>query len=173
MATKTYGSITITNMDQSYTWIKYADDEYGLNMDDNPSGKSYIGIAYNQHSLEESTDPSKYTWVLIKGQDTMSCYIDSSSGTSFEHNQEGVTILTAYLYEGTSEIDSDGNFTYTWYARNQDGAELEIGSGKVFTANIQSVAGKSVYFIADDGDEENTAVLYLARLGVMVLGKGV
>lgn len=173
MATKTYGSITISKMDQLYTWIKFADDMYGNGMADDPSGKSYMGIAYNKDSQNESDIQTDYTWTLIKGQDTMSCYIDSSAGTSFEEGATGTTILTAYLYEGTNEMDTDGNFTYTWYARERDGNETEIGSGKTFTINIANVAGKSVYFIADDGNNDDTSVLYLARLGIMVLNKGV
>lgn len=159
--------------DQLYTWIKYADDQYGLNMSDEPDGKSYMGIAYNKDSETESNVAADYTWTLVKGQDTMACYIDSSSGTSFEQATTGTTILTAYLYEGANEIDKDGIFTYTWYARSKDGVETEIGTGKTLTVDIKNVAGQSVYFIADDGNEENTAVLYLARLGIMVLNKGV
>lgn len=174
MQIKTYGSITITEVDQFYTWIKFAENQYGLNMSDNPSGKSYMGIAYNQKSEEESTDPSVYTWTLIKGQDTMTCYIDSSAGTSFEYSQTGNTVLMAYLYEGNNEIDADAKFTYTWYANSKDGtSDVELGTGKTLTVNIQDVAGKGVYFIADDGDLENTSVLYLARVGIMVLNKGV
>lgn len=156
-----------------YTWIKYADNEYGLNMSDDPAGKSYMGIATNQVVANEGTDPSKYKWTLMKGQDTMSCYMESSAGTSFEASATGTTILTAYLYEGTNEMDTDGSFTYTWYARDKFGTDVEIGEGKTLTVNVSTVAGKSVYFIADDGDAENTSVLYLARLGVMVLNKGV
>ena len=156
-----------------YTWIKYAEDEYGLNMSDDPTGKSYMGVAYNQAISTEGTDPSQYTWTLIKGQDSMACYMESSAGTSFEESATGTTALTAYLYEGTNEIDEDGKFTYTWYTRDKSGVDSELGEGKTLTVNVSDVAGKSVYFIADDGDLENTSVLYLARLGVMVLNKGV
>lgn len=174
MQIKTYGSITITEVDQLYTWIKFADDQFGANMSDNPSGKSYMGIAYNQKSEEESTDPSVYAWTLIKGQDTMTCYIDSSNGTSFECSQEGNTELRAYLYEGNNEVDIDAKFTYTWYVYDKAAkTETELGTGKTLTVNIQDVIGKAVYFIADDGDLENTSVLYLARVGIMVLNKGI
>jgi hypothetical protein len=159
--------------DTLYTWIKYADDAYGLNMDDSPTGKSYMGVAYNQVVATESTDPSKYTWTLIKGQDTMACYMESSAGTSFEESATGTTTLKAYLYEGTNEMDAEGKFTYVWYARDKTGTDAELGDGKILAIDISKVAGKSVYFIADDGDLENTSVLYLARVGIMVLNKGV
>lgn len=50
-----------------YTWIKYADDSSGKNMSDSPDGKPYIGLAYNKATASESTNPSDYTWSLIKG----------------------------------------------------------------------------------------------------------
>lgn len=50
-----------------YTWIKYADNASGANMSDSPTGKSYIGLAYNKTTSTESTNASAYTWSLFKG----------------------------------------------------------------------------------------------------------
>src|SRR5690606_11901593 len=47
-----------------YTWVKYADDGAGNGLSDNPSGKEYIGFAYNKASPLESTDRADYTWSL-------------------------------------------------------------------------------------------------------------
>ncbi len=49
-----------------YTWIKYADSPTS-GMSDNPSGKKYIGVAYNKTTATESTTYSDYSWSLIKG----------------------------------------------------------------------------------------------------------
>lgn len=49
-----------------YTWIKYADSPTS-GMSDNPTGKNYIGFAYNKSTSTESTTYSDYTWSLIKG----------------------------------------------------------------------------------------------------------
>ena len=49
-----------------YTWIKYADTPTS-GMSDNPTGKTYIGIAYNKSTTIESTNYSDYAWSLIKG----------------------------------------------------------------------------------------------------------
>ena len=49
-----------------YTWIKYADSPTS-GMSDNPSGKKYIGVAYNKTTATESTKYSDYSWSLIKG----------------------------------------------------------------------------------------------------------
>lgn len=50
----------------TYTWIKYATSSVGANMSDDPSGKSYIGIAYNKTTTVESTNPADYLWSLIQ-----------------------------------------------------------------------------------------------------------
>lgn len=49
-----------------FTWIKYADSPTS-GMSDNPSGKKYIGIAYNKLTATESTNYADYSWSLIKG----------------------------------------------------------------------------------------------------------
>lgn len=51
-----------------YTWIKYATSASGANMSDNPTGRDYIGIAYNKTTATESTNPSDYAWSLIQGE---------------------------------------------------------------------------------------------------------
>jgi hypothetical protein len=51
-----------------YTWIKYADSPT-TGMDNSPTGKTYLGIAYNKTTPTESTDYADYSWSLIKGSD--------------------------------------------------------------------------------------------------------
>ena len=51
----------------TYTWIKYAYDNTGTGLSDDPTGRLYIGIAVNKTTATESTDPADYTWALIKG----------------------------------------------------------------------------------------------------------
>lgn len=51
-----------------YTWIKYADTPTS-GMHDSPTGKAYMGIAYNKTTATESTNYSDYNWSLIKGAD--------------------------------------------------------------------------------------------------------
>lgn len=50
-----------------YTWIRYADDANGSGISNNPTGKRYIGLAYNKVTATESNTPSDYTWSLIQG----------------------------------------------------------------------------------------------------------
>ena len=56
------------NGETLYTWIKYATSASGANMSDNPTGRDYIGIAYNKTTPTESTNPSDYAWSLIQGE---------------------------------------------------------------------------------------------------------
>ncbi|MCA1021770.1 tail fiber domain-containing protein [Halobacillus litoralis] len=51
----------------TYTWIKYADNAQGDGASNYPSGKEYIGIAYNKSSPTESTNSDDYTWTKILG----------------------------------------------------------------------------------------------------------
>ena len=55
------------NGQQYYTWIKYADNASGANMSDSPTGKLYIGLAYNKTTSTESSVATDYTWALFKG----------------------------------------------------------------------------------------------------------
>jgi hypothetical protein len=51
----------------TYTWIRYADDAVGNGISNDPTGKTYIGFAYNKTTPTESNTPSDYTWSLIQG----------------------------------------------------------------------------------------------------------
>ena len=45
-----------------YTWIRYADDAQGNGISDDPTGKTYIGFAYNKETPLESNNPEDYKW---------------------------------------------------------------------------------------------------------------
>lgn len=146
----------------------------------------------NWMSQKVAKNASEGEWsepIKMTGQDTLSCYITSSAGTSFEENTTGTTIFRAYLYSGTEELDPTGAFKYTWYAQTSDGqqkvltnasnikpedtTEQEFQNGKVIIVNLADVLGTTIFFEADDNDANNTSVLYLARLGMMVLNKSI
>jgi phage minor structural protein len=46
----------------TYTWVKYAEDSLGGNMSESPSGKRYIGLAFNKNTATESVSASDYKW---------------------------------------------------------------------------------------------------------------
>lgn len=75
-----------------YTWIMYADDEYGNGISNDPTGKEYIGFAYNKTTPIESTNRYDYTWSLIKGTD----------GVPGQPGQDGTTYYTWIKYSDYS-----------------------------------------------------------------------
>jgi len=54
------------NGESLYTWLKYADSPT-TGMSDSPVGKTYMGVAYNKTSINESTVYTDYSWSLIQG----------------------------------------------------------------------------------------------------------
>lgn len=56
-----------TDGTERFTWIKYGTSAAGSGMSDSPTGKTYIGIAYNKTTATESSTPSDYEWSLIQG----------------------------------------------------------------------------------------------------------
>ena len=93
-------TIELTPGPATYTWIRYADDVNGSGITNDPTGKAYIGFAYNKLTATESNTPTDYTWSLIRG----------------EQGNQGV--------EGPK--GDDGVTTYTWikYSANANGSEL-------------------------------------------------
>jgi hypothetical protein len=79
-----------------YTWIRYADDVNGTGISNDPTGKTYIGFAYNKTTPIETNNPADYIWGLMSG--------------------EGVQ----------GPPGADGQTLYTWvkYSNNPDGSGL-------------------------------------------------
>ena len=91
-----------------YTWLKYADSPTS-GMSDNPSGKKYIGFAYNKTTGTESTSYSDYSWSLIKGDkgETGNTGAQGAAGN-------GIKSITYYYARTTSQTaPSAGNITAT------------------------------------------------------------
>lgn len=81
-------------------------------MSDNPSGKKYIGFAYNKTTGTESTSYSDYSWSLIKGE-------KGDKGSTGDTGAQGATgngikSITYYYARTTSQTaPSAGNITST------------------------------------------------------------
>lgn len=97
-----------------YTWIKYADSPTS-GMSDNPSGKKYIGFAYNKTTGTESTDYSDYSWSLIKGEKGDKGDKGSTGDTGAQGaTGNGIKSITYYYARTTSQTaPSAGNITST------------------------------------------------------------
>nr|DAY63886.1 MAG TPA: tail protein [Caudoviricetes sp.] len=117
-----------------FTWIKYANDANGTGMSDNPSGKTYIGMAYNKDTNIESTNPSDYTWSKFVGEDgidgqdgipgkngidgktyyTWIRYADDASGTGISNDSSGKSYIgIAYNKETATESNIPSDYTWT------------------------------------------------------------
>lgn len=93
-----------------YTWVKYADTATGGGLSDNPTGKTYIGLAYNKPTPTESTNPSDYSWSLIKGDKGETGNGVSSTVVDYGISTSGTTQPTSW---GTS-IPSVPNGQFLW-----------------------------------------------------------
>lgn len=91
-----------------YTWVKYADSPTS-GMSDNPSGKKYIGFAYNKTTGTESTSYSDYSWSLIKGEKGENGNTGAQGAAG-----NGIKSITYYYARTTSQTaPSAGNITST------------------------------------------------------------
>jgi hypothetical protein len=91
------------------------------------------------------------------GAAAINCYVESSAGTLFLDGTNDITTLTARIYEGSTEIDEDGDLTYRWYL---DDSETELQSGNevfalgsgIYTKGIRvyckKIANHTIHFTA-------------------------
>lgn len=83
-----------------YTWVKYADNASGSGMSNDPTGKYYIGLAYNKTTSTESNNASDYTWSLFRGSDG----VDGDDGS----DGVGVKSIATQFYLSTSKTALSG-----------------------------------------------------------------
>ena len=114
-----------------YTWIKYANDINGTGISNDPTGKTYIGLAYNKATSTESNTPSDYTWSLIKGDKgdagvkgengkdgktyyTWIKYSDNADGTGLYDMPKDTTKYIGIAINKTTATESNTKTDYTW-----------------------------------------------------------
>lgn len=108
-----------------YTWIRYADTPTS-GMSDDPTNKTYIGIAYNQTSQTPSSNYSDYQWSKFRGDDGASIkgddgktlyvwikYADDAKGTNMSDAPEGKTYMGMAWNKPTSKESTDAA-DYSW-----------------------------------------------------------
>ncbi|WP_438863760.1 hypothetical protein [Neptunicella sp.] len=156
-----------------YTWIKYADNASGSGISNNPTGKAYIGFAYNKTTSAESSTPGDYAWSKILGEDgsdgqdgiqgppgadgtpryTWIKYADNGSGSGLSNNPTGKKYIGIATNKTTAtESNSAGDYTWSKYVGEdgvdgQDGQDGGIGPpgppGPIATARSYSDSGSS------------------------------
>lgn len=128
-----------------YTWIKYADDDKGTGISDDPTGKPYIGLAYNKETSTESTNKTDYTWTLIKGEKgdtgikgdtgadgttyyTWIKYSDNADGSGLYDTPKDTTKYIGIGVNKTTPTESTNKADYTWSKfKGEQGVKGEDG----------------------------------------------
>ena len=98
---------------QYYTWMKFADslqsNGYPASCYDTPTANThYIGLAYNQTSPTESTDPKKYKWVST-GKDGKDGNSISPKGTA-EYHVANFAACSSFNGTGKFLVDNCSDF---------------------------------------------------------------
>ena len=124
-----------------YTWIRYADNASGSGISNSPTGKTYIGFAYNKTTATESNTPSDYTWSLIKGEKgdtgvpgakgadgkttyTWIKYSDNSTGSGMYDTPKSTTQYIGIAVNKITATESHTPSDYTWSKfKGDDGAD--------------------------------------------------
>ena len=130
----------------TYTWIKYADNASGSGMSNDPTGKKYIGFAYNKTTATESNTASDYTWSLIKGDKgdtgaqgpkgndgttyyTWIKYSDKADGTGLYDTPKSTTQYIGIAVNKTNSTESTNKADYTWSKfRGDKGVKGDTGN---------------------------------------------
>lgn len=149
---------------QQYTHIAYATSANGENFSSSTfSGATYIGLLVDFNE-EDSSDPTKYAWSLIKGADGT----DGRDGVPGKPGVDGKTSYVHFAYANSSdgktgfnlvyfngakyigiysdftEADSDDYTKYTWSEfRGQDGQDGVAGKDGVGLKRTEVTYGLS------------------------------
>lgn len=122
---------------QRYTWLKYADSPT-TGMSDSPTGKAYIGLAYNKTTSTESSNYGDYTWSLIKGE-------KGDQGVPGAKGTDGIQRYTWIKYadnaSGGGMSDSPTNKAYIGLAYNKTTATESSTPGDYVWALIKGANG--------------------------------
>lgn len=128
--------------------------------DEIPTMTNYYKYLWNYEEIVFTDGTKKTTKPCIigvygdtgnAGRDAVSFRVESTLGIAFLEGVESTTTLTARMYKGAVEVDSEGVYGYTWYLVDKEGNERLLGNGKTLEVSTSTLAGMGVYFIADDG----------------------
>ena len=118
----------------AYIHIKYSNDGGETFTGNNGEDVGLFMGVYSDHTLEDSNNPKKYKWALIKGKDGMNgaAGVDGNDGTSIiwkgsfdnhpTHPEDG------WAYYNTSDRKSYVYQSGTWYQMTIDGTDGQNGN---------------------------------------------
>ncbi|VTS29252.1 phage minor structural protein, N-terminal region [Enterococcus casseliflavus] len=174
-----------------YTWIKYATSAAGAGMSDSPTGKTYIGLAYNKTTATESTNAADYSWSLIKGDkgDTGPTGPQGPQGPAGPKGDRGI-MGVAYMQptqpsdttEGatwfqTESLTSDkiiAVYTYKsgWQKKKYASATLAVESLDALSADLGKITAGIINGVEIQGDGLYSDYDYQIAEGSTVWRKG-
>jgi predicted phage tail protein len=137
-----------TNGATTYIWLKYADTPTS-GMTDSPTGKTYMGVAYNKTTATESSTYADYAWSLIQGSQG----IQGPAGTNGTNAQPalyydfaGATLSSGAGQNNITTSSSDSGTTTTLTSATPDpmlylAVNLAPTACYLITANIKYVSG--------------------------------
>ena len=147
----------------TYTWIRYADDVNGNGISNDPTGKKYIGFAYNKTTMIESNIASDYTWSLIQGEKgdtgvpgatgedgktyyTWIRYSDNADGTDMYDIPKDSTKYIGIAVNKETQAESSNKADYTWSKfkgeDGQDGTGINIIDKLTSTSQLPTTGNK-------------------------------
>ena len=108
------------------------------------ANNAYIGM-YVDNVEANSTDPSKYNWTLIKGEDGRTPYIhfaysDNADGTGLTSTDNGQRYIGHY--SDYTQADSMDKTKYTWADR---WAKIEVGWRNYFSRSLSNYNTDGLY----------------------------
>lgn len=123
----------------TYTWFAYADSADGTTnfTTGDPGSRAYLGLAANQTTATESTDPTKYFWTKIQGpQGTPGANGSTGpSGPAGPQGPSGANGQTLYTWVAyASNLSGTSNFT----TGTPDSSHTCIGLANNKTTSVES-----------------------------------
>jgi hypothetical protein len=173
----------------NYTWVKYADSAAGAGLSDDPTGKAYIGLAYNKGAATESTNASDYAWSLIKGTDgqpggkgadgstlyTWIKYSRAANGDPLADLPDDSTMYIGLATNKTTPVESTWAGDYVWSKfRGADGVSMPgtpgaRGAGQYYAGG--SAWSDGVANAATPGDNVVNDVVTISNGGTYAMTK--
>lgn len=145
-----------------YTWVKYATNNDGTTgFSDSPTGRAYIGLAFNKDTATESNTPTDYAWSLIQGATGV-------SGTR-------TAVLDVYKYSLAAPTTfPSGVSTYTWATGQFEVASVTLNGWSVVPPS--PVLGQTLWIArtlyADNDTALTTAITWTATTALPLAMSG-
>lgn len=157
----------------AYVHIAYANSADGKTDFDvsDPTGRSYIG-QYTDNAADDSTDPTKYTWSLIKGEDgispTAKVEQTNTGATITVTDKSGTTSTT--VNNGTNGTSVSIKSATTTYAVGTSATTIPAAADFKYTTPPTVAAGsylwsKTVVTYSDGNSTNAYGVSYSAKDG--------